>query len=74
MQHARQLKNVMPVDEVCLKVRSMIEEVAPFKVEYVEIADAVNLQSLQQWSDSQSPRIFIAVFANDVRLIDNAAL
>ena len=74
MQHARQLKNVMHVDEVCLKVRSMIEEVAPFKVEYVEIADAVNLQSLQQWSDSQSPRIFIAVFANDVRLIDNAAL
>lgn len=74
MQHARQLKNVLPVYEVCLKVRSMIEEVAPFKVEYVEIADAVNLQSLQQWSDSQSPRIFIAVFANDVRLIDNAAL
>ncbi len=74
MQHARQLKNVLPVYEVCSKVRSMIEEVAPFKVEYIEIADAVNLQPLQQWSDTQSARIFVAVFANDVRLIDNAAL
>jgi len=59
MQHARQLKNVLPVYEVCSKVRSMIEEVAPFKVEYIEIADAVNLQPLQQWSDTQSAQFLL---------------
>ena len=45
-----------------------------FVVDYVEIADAQNLNVLQHW-DGQSPIVALAAaFVNDVRLIDNLAL
>jgi pantoate--beta-alanine ligase len=42
-----------------------------FRVDYVEIADAQNLQLVQNW-DGQTPLVaLVAAFLGDIRLIDN---
>ena len=44
----------------------------PFmQVEYYEIVDALTMQPLAEWSDSNQPVGCITVFCGDVRLIDN---
>lgn len=44
------------------------------KVEYLEIRDENNLQLIDNFQINQSPRIFIAVYLQGVRLIDNLAI
>ncbi|MBA6152129.1 pantoate--beta-alanine ligase [Gelidibacter maritimus] len=44
------------------------------ELEYFTIADEASLQTVQRKSKTKSYRAFIAVFAGDVRLIDNIAL
>lgn len=41
------------------------------KVDYFEIADEITLKPLSDWSDSENPRLFVAVYIGNVRLIDN---
>ncbi len=44
----------------------------PFmKVEYYEIVDALTMQPIADWTDSEHPVGCITVFCGDVRLIDN---
>lgn len=43
-------------------------------LEYFTIADEANLQTIRRKTKTKSYRAFIAVFAGDVRLIDNIAL
>ena len=44
----------------------------PFmEVEYYEIVDALTMQPLKEWSDSELPVGCITSFCGDVRLIDN---
>ncbi len=45
-----------------------------FDLEYYEIADANTLRTVKRKSKNKIYRAFIAVYANDVRLIDNIAL
>lgn len=45
-----------------------------FKLDYFEIADEETLHSLKQFDKQQNYRAFIAVYAGDVRLIDNIQL
>jgi pantoate--beta-alanine ligase len=45
-----------------------------FKLEYFEITDVATLTPIQQKINNTKYRAFIAVFADDVRLIDNIAL
>lgn len=45
-----------------------------FQLEYVEIADEATLQTCIRKSKNKTYRIFIAVFANNVRLIDTISL
>ena len=40
-------------------------------VEYVEIVNGDNLESINIWEENQNPRCCIACFAGEVRLIDN---
>ena len=47
---------------------------AELKLEYFEIADANNLKSVESRDTGLKYRAFIAVFAGEVRLIDNIAL
>jgi pantoate--beta-alanine ligase len=44
------------------------------KLEYISIADAENLKPVQRKRPKTKYRAFIAVYANDIRLIDNIAL
>ena len=44
------------------------------KVEYVEIADELELAPVRDWSDSVPGRIFTAVWCGSVRLIDNVKI
>lgn len=41
------------------------------QVEYFDIVDGVTLQSIRDWNDTAYPVGCVAVFAGDVRLIDN---
>jgi pantoate--beta-alanine ligase len=45
-----------------------------FKIDYVEIADADSLQPVDRWDGRQKLVALVAVFLNDVRLIDNMIL
>jgi pantoate--beta-alanine ligase len=47
---------------------------AGFKVDYVEIADADNLEMSNHWDGHRKLVALAAVFVNDVRLIDNLLL
>lgn len=49
-------------------------EAEGFKVDYVAIADAGNLQPVTEWDGRQKLVALIAAFNNDVRLIDNMLL
>ncbi len=43
-------------------------------VEYLEIADADTLKHIIEWDDTTHARAFAAVYAGDIRLIDNISL
>ena len=43
-------------------------------VEYLEIVDAETLQPIAEWEDAKHAQVCTAVFAGEVRLIDNLAL
>jgi pantoate--beta-alanine ligase len=45
-----------------------------FELEYFQISESENLSPIQQKNQTNTYRAFIAVFARDVRLIDNIAL
>jgi pantoate--beta-alanine ligase len=51
----------------------MLEE-AGFKVDYVEISDAGNLSTVNDWDGKQKIVALVAAFINEVRLIDNMLL
>lgn len=54
--------------------RSVVEDVERnplLKVEYFEVVDALSMQPLREWADSQQPVGCITVQAGNVRLIDN---
>lgn len=53
------------------KIAANFLEKKGFKVDYVEIANAENLQPVDDWNDDDLPVILVAAYINDVRLIDN---
>jgi pantoate--beta-alanine ligase len=55
-------------------VTEKIESNRSLKIEYIEIADELTLQSVKSWEDHEHARIFAAVFCEEVRLIDNVKL
>lgn len=69
-----QLKKGTSIHDVKTKVKKTIEADPNFKVEYVEVADSENLKPLNNVTESARPIICIAVFAGEVRLIDNMLL
>ncbi|MDR1682888.1 MAG: pantoate--beta-alanine ligase [Candidatus Symbiothrix sp.] len=67
----REKKNRLPVGELKREVVEKINAVPELQVEYFDLVDGDNLQSVHDWSDSQYIVGCIAVYAGDVRLIDN---
>ena len=68
-------KNLKPGDLSLLKnhAASLLTK-AGFKIDYVEIADAIDLTLTNTWDGQQKLVALVAVFIRDVRLIDNMAL
>lgn len=64
-------KKNMSLEELKTWVIQTINSDDNLKVEYFEIVDFDSLHSLNNWSDSTKPIGCIAVFAGEVRLIDN---
>lgn len=69
-----QLKSGTSVQPVKMDFKKTIEADPEFKVEYVEVADSENLKPINNVTESARPIICIAVFAGEVRLIDNMLL
>jgi pantoate--beta-alanine ligase len=66
-------------DDICpLPLKQMIYNIFDanenFKLEYFEIADEDTLKPVTAWGQTKKPRAFVAVWMNDVRLIDNISL
>ncbi len=55
-------------------VRKQFKKHPELKLEYIEITDVDTLQSIQRKKKNTKYRAFVAVYAKDVRLIDNIAL
>ncbi len=71
LSHIKELKNLLPVAEVCHRTIASIQALNSFKVEYLEIVDARSLMPITQWNEAPALRACVAVMANNVRLIDN---
>ncbi|RZJ68542.1 MAG: pantoate--beta-alanine ligase [Flavobacterium sp.] len=71
---AKQRFGTENVSEVVEYVTGVFTSDADFELEYFEIADEETLQSVQNVDNNRKYRAFIAVFANNVRLIDTISL
>jgi len=64
------LKNT---EQLKQEAQSMLED-KNFNVDYVEIADAGNLDEIKNWDGKKKIVALAAAYLNDVRLIDNLIL
>lgn len=71
---AKEWKKRLSPKEVIEKTKDEINANPLLETEYVEIVDSDSLRPLESWSDSDNPRLWCAVYARPVRLIDNIAL
>ncbi|MEP2670967.1 MAG: pantoate--beta-alanine ligase [Cyclobacteriaceae bacterium] len=69
----RLLKGV-PFSTIKTEAESRAEQYQGLKLEYFELANKKTLQQLERENDYQNGILLIAVFVNDVRLIDNMLL
>ena len=67
------MKTLSPKDTIA-KVKEGINTNKELETEYIEIIDGVNLNPIEDWNQSDNIRIWCAVFAHPVRLIDNIKL
>ncbi len=71
---AKALFGTESVEKVTEFVTNEFAKYPNFEIEYFEIADEETLQPANKKQDSKMYRAFIAVFVNDVRLIDTISL
>ena len=67
-------KNSMSPAEMREYALAKYAEIKEFDVEYVEITDEINLQSINNWNECEHARIFVALQLGPVRLIDNVRI
>ncbi len=68
---ARELKDIMSVEEVKRFVIDTIDADPNLKTEYFEIADAQTLLPIENWDEADNIIGLIAVYDGEIRLIDN---
>jgi pantoate--beta-alanine ligase len=61
------------IEPVLNKARELLQHDG-FKTDYVSIADASNLTPVSHWDGERKIVVLVAVFLNQIRLIDNAPL
>ena len=74
LQKARHQFGTKSANNVRDWVKKQFSKQNEFTLEYFEIADANTLKTVKRKNKNKQYRAFIAVFANEVRLIDNIAL
>lgn len=67
------IKNNLQPSSLINLINKAVEELAAkgFRVDYVEIADAITLEPVTEWDGRQKLVALVAAFNNEVRLIDN---
>ena len=68
---AKELVDIMEVDELKRFVIDTINQNPHLKVEYFEIADAETLLPIESWDEADRKIGLIAVYCGEIRLIDN---
>jgi pantoate--beta-alanine ligase len=63
-----------PLSEIHKWVAVQFENIPNFRLEYFEIAHEKTLKSIENLDNTSDLRAFIAVFVNNIRLIDNISL
>lgn len=65
-------ENILPgsLKSLKRKAKALLEQYE-FKIDYVEIADALSLEIVEEWDASQKLVALIAAYQDEVRLIDN---
>ena len=74
LQRAKEKFQTETVMEVIEWVQKQFNDNPILELEYFEIADETTLKSVKNKNDKTQYRAFLAVFAGDIRLIDNMAL
>lgn len=74
LNEAKELFKVKSAKEVTEIVVNKFKKTSDFKLEYFEIADESNLLTCKRKDKNKSYRAFIAVFIEDIRLIDNISM
>ena len=64
----------MPVAEAVRKTTELIDAEPQLRTEYVEIINSLNLRPVSNWDEAEHLRLTCAVYAGQVRLIDNIEL
>ena len=74
LQSANEQIEKKSVTEIVDWVQEVFRNDSDFKLEYFSIADANTLMPIDKKYNNKQSRAFIAVYAGDIRLIDNLAL
>jgi len=74
LQESKKMFGIKNALEITAYVKSIFEKQSTFDLEYFEIADEEALETATEIETSKKYRAFIAVFVNQIRLIDNIAL
>lgn len=74
LQRAESLMAQFSPAEVVRQITAEINSNSLLEVEYIEIIDSNKLVPIDNWSDAEELRIWCAVFAHPVRLIDNVKI
>lgn len=74
LKEAKQLFTSKSAQEVTQWVTKQFAQQKMFELEYFEIADEKTLRECKRKTNSKQYRAFIAVFVNNIRLIDNISL
>ena len=71
---ARDMVGKMPVAEAIKAVVALIDADSRLRTEYVEIINSLTLRPVTDWNEAEHLRLTCAVYAGQVRLIDNIEL
>ncbi len=74
LQEVKQKYPSQSLSEIALWVNQVFENQPDFKLDYFEIANEATLQTCENKNQDQKCRAFIAVFVNNIRLIDTISL
>ncbi len=74
MKEVKDRKEELSVQDALALIGDRLRKSKNLSLEYVQIADEKTLEPLENWSDSNHERIFIAAYAGKTRLIDNLSL